>query len=193
MDQLPSKSLSKSILIATPLFCIVLALLDASDDLSYLFVLEFLGSVDLMFIPTNQPEIHSPAFDRNQAFKNQGISITDNLPPAQNVPLVRLDIVEAWAKNHSNVRGVSPRWIVPVELPKTDSLLLITNITHEQSLGVGLKSNLEKLGPREVALSKELMSRLGVKVGDSVSITLSIPGLLRGGKLIEKYQSFESR
>lgn len=39
MDKLPSKSLSKSILIATPLFCLVLALLDASDDLSYLFVL----------------------------------------------------------------------------------------------------------------------------------------------------------
>lgn len=55
MDKLPSKSLSKSILIATPLFCIVLALLDASDDLSYLFVLDFLGSVDLMFLPTTQP------------------------------------------------------------------------------------------------------------------------------------------
>lgn len=55
MDQLPSKSLSKSILIATPLFCIVIALLDAADDLSYLFVLEFLGSVDIMFIPTTQP------------------------------------------------------------------------------------------------------------------------------------------
>lgn len=59
MDQLPSKSLSKSILIATPLFCIVLALLDSSDDLSYLFVLQFLGNVagnaDLMFIPTLQP------------------------------------------------------------------------------------------------------------------------------------------
>lgn len=59
MDKLPSKSLSKSILIATPLFCIILALLDASDDLSYLFVLEFLGNVagsaDIIFIPTMQP------------------------------------------------------------------------------------------------------------------------------------------
>ncbi len=55
MDKLPSKSLSKSILIATPLFCLVLALMDAADDLSYLFVLEFLGSVDLMFVPTIQP------------------------------------------------------------------------------------------------------------------------------------------
>lgn len=55
MERLPSKSLSKSILIATPLFCIVLALMDAADDLSYLFVLEFLGSVDIMFVPTIQP------------------------------------------------------------------------------------------------------------------------------------------
>lgn len=62
MDKLPSKSLSKSILIATPLFCIVLALLDAADDLSYLFVLDFLGSVDLMFLPTTQPEIRSSNF-----------------------------------------------------------------------------------------------------------------------------------
>ena len=63
MDKLPTKSLSKTILIATPLFCIVLAILDASDELSYLFILQFLGNVagnaDLMFIPTSQPEVRS--------------------------------------------------------------------------------------------------------------------------------------
>jgi len=69
MDKLPTKSLSKSILIATPLFCIILALLDSSDDLSYLFVLEFLGNVagsaDIIFIPTTQPEIRSENYEKN--------------------------------------------------------------------------------------------------------------------------------
>jgi hypothetical protein len=59
MEKLPTKSLSKSILIATPLFCIILALLDASDELSYLLVLDFLGnmagSADITFLPTQQP------------------------------------------------------------------------------------------------------------------------------------------
>lgn len=60
-------------------------------------------------------------------------------------------------------------------------------------MGVGLQSGLQKLGAKEVALSAELMHRLGVKIGDSVSMTITVPGLLRGGRLIEKYQSFESR
>jgi hypothetical protein len=46
------------------------------------------------------------------------------------MPLIGMDIIQSWAGNHSNVRGVSPRWIVPVELPKTDSLLLVANFTH---------------------------------------------------------------
>lgn len=109
------------------------------------------------------------------------------------MPIVRLDVVEEWARNHTAVRGVSPRWIVPVELPRTDSLLLVINSTRELEMGIGLQSGLQRLGAKEVALSTELMHRLGVKIGDSVSMTLTIPGLLRGGKLIEKYQSFESR
>jgi hypothetical protein len=38
-----------------------------------------------------------------------------------------------------------------------------------------------------------LLNRLELEVGDSVAIKLSLPGLLRGGRLIERYQSFESR
>lgn len=51
-----------------------------------------------------------------------------------------------------------------------------------------------------MALSRELLNRLELSVGDKVKnglfqvdIKLSLPGLLRGGKLVEKYQSFESR
>lgn len=94
MDKLPSKSLSKSILIATPLFCLVLALMDAADDLSYLFVLEFLGSVDIMFIPTSQPEVRSPAFDRDHSLALQGIAV-EGQPGLQagTLPLVQMDLV----------------------------------------------------------------------------------------------------
>lgn len=133
MDKLPSKSLSKSILIATPLFCIVLALMDAADDLSYLFVLEFLGSVDIMFVPTTQPEVHSPNFARDYALQTHGVVLEQPVMGLETspVPLVQMDIVRGWAERHGNIRGVSPRWIVPVELPKTDALLLVGNFTHE--------------------------------------------------------------
>lgn len=47
------------------------------------------------------------------------------------VPLVQMEIIRGWAERHANVRGVSPRWIVPVELPKTDALLLVGNFTNE--------------------------------------------------------------
>jgi hypothetical protein len=61
MDNIPSKSLSKSILIAMPLFLVVLCILNTSDELSYLFVLDFLGNVagtaDLTFLPSTQPEV----------------------------------------------------------------------------------------------------------------------------------------
>ena len=59
MDKIPSKSISKSILFATPLFIIILAVLHSSSELSYLFVLDFVnnvgGSADLMFLPSLQP------------------------------------------------------------------------------------------------------------------------------------------
>ena len=61
MDKLPSKSLSKPVLVAIPLFCFILAILDSSDELSYLFILEFLdnmaGSPDITFLPSQQPEM----------------------------------------------------------------------------------------------------------------------------------------
>jgi hypothetical protein len=37
------------------------------------------------------------------------------------------------------------------------------------------------------------MSKLGVGVGEHINVKLSLSNLLQGGKLIEKYQSFESK
>ena len=67
MEHVPSKSISKSVLLATPLFIIVIAVLHSSAELSYLFVLDFVGNVagstDIMFLPTLQPEITDKSFD----------------------------------------------------------------------------------------------------------------------------------
>lgn len=79
MDKLPSKSLSKSILIAVPLFCLILAILDASDELSYLFVLSFLdniaGAPDITFLPTTQPQIGLD-YHKQQYFASRGLDLT---------------------------------------------------------------------------------------------------------------------
>lgn len=59
MDNIPSKSISKSLLVATPLFLIIMAVLNTSNEISYLFVLDFVnnvgGKADIMFLPTVQP------------------------------------------------------------------------------------------------------------------------------------------
>ena len=67
MDQIPSKSVSKSVLLATPLFIIILAVLHASAEVSYLFILDFVnnvgGSADIMFMPSLKPFVSDSEFD----------------------------------------------------------------------------------------------------------------------------------
>jgi len=48
------------------------------------------------------------------------------------------------------------------------------------------------LGPDEVALSYDLLSKSGKNVGDTIDINLSIKNLFNGRRLIEKYQSVQS-
>lgn len=68
MDNVPSQSISKPILIVTPLFLLVLAVLHSSSELSYLFILKFInnvaGSADITLMPTIQPEITHAAFNK---------------------------------------------------------------------------------------------------------------------------------
>lgn len=148
MYNLPSKSLSKSILIAIPLFCLVLAILDTSDELSYLFVLEFLdniaGTPDITFLPTQQPEIGSN-YQKYQYFSYHGINLMQNGRNSPNIPLVTKKPIDEWAEKYEIIRGVSPRWIVPVVVNRTDSLILVSNITNELNMGVGIKSGLHNL------------------------------------------------
>lgn len=68
MDHIPSQSISKSVLIVTPLFLIVLAVLHSSSELSYLFILKFInnvaGSADITFLPTVQSQMQHEEFNR---------------------------------------------------------------------------------------------------------------------------------
>lgn len=61
MDKVPSQAISKTLLVVTPLFLIVLAVLHSSSELSYLFILKFInnvaGSADITFLPSTQPQI----------------------------------------------------------------------------------------------------------------------------------------
>lgn len=61
MNNIPSKSLSKSVLVVTPLFLLVLAILHASSEVSYLFILKFItntaGNSDITFLPNLQTQM----------------------------------------------------------------------------------------------------------------------------------------
>jgi hypothetical protein len=131
MDKLPSKSLSKSILIAIPLFCIIIAILDTSDELSYLFILEFLdnmaGTPDITFLPSSQPEIGSD-FQKEQFLKAHHITLMDSINNGTQIPMVRKSDIEQWAEKFEIIRGVSPRWLVPVVVNRTDSLILVNDV-----------------------------------------------------------------
>ncbi len=78
MDQIPTQSISKSILLVTPLFLIVLAVLHSSSELSYLFILKFInnvaGSADLTFLPTTQPEISHEYFKKEDLMTSFGLN-----------------------------------------------------------------------------------------------------------------------
>lgn len=93
MDNIPSKSLSKSLLIATPLFLIILAVLNTSNEVSYLFVLDFVnnigGKADIMFLPTLQPEVHSNDVYRDLLLMGSDIN-SKALNPSPNIPLVNM-------------------------------------------------------------------------------------------------------
>lgn len=129
MDKLHSKSLSKSILLATPLFVCILALLNSSDELSYLFVLNFLGNVagraDLTFMSAAQPEGKGD-LEREFIMRVRNISAETM---RFELPLVNISELEQWAINNDNiVRGVAPRWLVPVKVAQFDGLVMISNI-----------------------------------------------------------------
>ena len=79
MDHVPSQSISKSVLFATPFFLIVLAVLHASSEVSYMFVLNFInnvaGSADLTFLPSTKPEVSHQDFTRDSILNQYGLEV----------------------------------------------------------------------------------------------------------------------
>ena len=84
------------------------------------------------------------------------------------IPLVSREAVEDWASKYDIIRGVSPRWLVPVVVGRTDSLILVADVMKELQMGVGRKSNLQELVSGEIALSSDLLTKSGEKVGDTL-------------------------
>ncbi len=110
MNNLPSKSLSKSLLFVTPLFIIILVVLTASRELAYLFVLNFVsqvsGEADIMFSPTLRPTLQDPDLDLKLAMGQSGINIEDpNQASAllQRLPLVNMSLIQKWRSDEHRV------------------------------------------------------------------------------------------
>ena len=77
MNNIPSQSISKPVLFATPFFLFVLAVLHASSELSYMFVLNYInnvaGSADITFLPTTKPEVSHADFNRDLFMSQYGL------------------------------------------------------------------------------------------------------------------------
>ena len=77
MDHIPSQSISKPVLLAIPLFMLILAVLHSSSELSYLFVLNFVnsvgGSADITFLPSTKPEVSHQDFTRDAIMQQFGL------------------------------------------------------------------------------------------------------------------------
>ncbi len=81
MDKVPSQAISKTLLVVTPLFLIVLAILHTSSELSYLFILKFInnvaGSADITFLPSTQPQISHEQFNKNNKLRSYNLYESD--------------------------------------------------------------------------------------------------------------------
>lgn len=149
----PSRSLSKSTLLITPLFLCILALLSTVSEVSYLFILQFSENVasdaDLNLIGSVRRSNDTEAFDNQRLLErlkaNHGAT---NGPPGSimdaNIPIVSISEVNRWVSSHNIVRGVSPRWILPVTLGSInlDSMTMILDIQKEREVGLAQRTNL---------------------------------------------------
>lgn len=163
----PSSSLSKSTLLITPLFLCILAFLSTVSEVSYLFILQFsenvASDVDLNLIGSMRRSNDTEAFDNERLISQ--LRAGPNQPAGQagglmdsNIPIVRIEEVQKWVSNHSIVRGVSPRWILPITLGSMhlDSMMIIMDIQNEKKVGLGQRANIDNLTVGEVAVSYEV-------------------------------------
>lgn len=141
MDQIPSQSISKSILLVTPLFLIVLAVLHSSSELSYLFILKFInnvaGSADLTFMPTMQPQTAPEYFSRADLLSSFSLNEEAAQPiTGLNFPLVDIESLQEWMGNNQLMQGMSPRWLIPTKVGSIDTILIVVNITKEKEIEI---------------------------------------------------------
>ena len=89
------------------------------------------GSADVMFLPTIQPEITSKEYNKYQYFAYQGLDLSKSGFDSFSTPLIKYEEIETWAQSQGEIKGSSPRWIVPVVLGKIDSLVLVSDVKKE--------------------------------------------------------------
>lgn len=91
------------------------------------------GTADLMFIPTLQPQVSEDTFNSQILKEQYGIYGADESSLQDvNIHLVNISELEEWRDAHDLVRGISPRWLIPmVTQNTTDTLLMVMNISHE--------------------------------------------------------------
>ena len=70
-------------------------------------------------------------YEKLQFFKLQGINLMESSSSGNQIPLVSREAVEDWASKYDIIRGVSPRWLVPVVVGRTDSLILVADVMKE--------------------------------------------------------------
>lgn len=98
MDNLPAKSISKSVLLATPFFLIMLAVLHATSELSYLFILNFIsnvsGSSDVTFLPSTKPTVTYSEFNQDSIMNQYNLVSDTSLFKEFAIPLIEVEKVE---------------------------------------------------------------------------------------------------
>jgi len=83
-----------------------------------------------MFIPSNQPETSRKDFENKMEAARRGLKLPTNYLESQSISLIDRSIIERWSLQNSLVRGISSRWLIPIELKNTDSLLMVANISQ---------------------------------------------------------------
>lgn len=164
----PSRSLSKSTLLITPLFLCIVALLSTVSSISYLFILQFSENVasdaDLNLIGSMRTSNDSQAFDDqliiNKHLTSRGFSSVSPLDAVggASVPIVNLADVAKWVAADPMVRGFAPRWIVPVTAGPVslDSMIVAMDLQKEKKIGLGQRAQIMDLLPRQAAVSYEI-------------------------------------
>lgn len=82
--------------------------------------------------------------------------------------------------------------MIPCKISTTDAIILVLNISREANLELLNKDVVHNLDSKEVAIDLTLKNKLGLDIGDIVSLDIQPKNLLNGLKLFQKYQDLSS-